>query len=125
MPSAMRPLPTADDHQRAVNTRATLPIAQPTRRAASAPAKDIAIYARILTAADTWRCHRLMKATAISWPAIHAQFGGGFKAMKHFKPSFLEALGAATAAYPEARVDVGEAGITLHPAKPPVARLVG
>jgi hypothetical protein len=72
-----------------------------------------------------WRCHQLGKATAISWPAIHDQFGGGFKAMKHFKPSFLEALGAATAAYPEARVDVGELGITLHPARPPVARLVG
>jgi hypothetical protein len=34
----------------------------------------------------------------------HRQFGAGFKAIKHFKPSFLEALGAATAAYPEARV---------------------
>jgi hypothetical protein len=70
-----------------------------------------------------WRCHQLGKPTAISWPAVHAQFGAGFKALKHFKPSFLEALGAATAAYPEARVDVGEAGITLHPARPPVARL--
>ena len=33
------------------------------------------------------------------------------------------ALAAATAAYPEARVEVGEGGITLHPARPPVARL--
>jgi len=37
---------------------------------------------------------------------------------------FLGALGAATAAYPQARVDVGETGITLHQARPPVARLV-
>jgi hypothetical protein len=70
-----------------------------------------------------WRCHQLSKPTAISWPAVHAQFGAGFKALKHFKPSFLEALGAATAAYPKARVDVGDVGITLHPARPPVARL--
>lgn len=70
-----------------------------------------------------WRCHQLGKATAISWPAIHAQFGGGFKQLKHFKPSFLEALAAATAAYPEARVSVADAGITLHPARPPIARI--
>ena len=49
-----------------------------------------------------WRCHQLGKPTPISWPAIHAQFGAGFKAIKHFKPSFVEALSAATAAYPEA-----------------------
>ena len=45
-----------------------------------------------------WRCHQLNKPTAISWPSVHAQFGAGFKAIKHFKPSFLEALAAATAA---------------------------
>ena len=38
-----------------------------------------------------WRCHQLGKPTPISWPAVHAQFGAGFKAIKHFKPSFLEA----------------------------------
>jgi hypothetical protein len=46
-----------------------------------------------------------------------------FKAIKHFKLAFTDALAAATAAYPEAWVDVGEAGVTLHPARPPVARL--
>lgn len=70
-----------------------------------------------------WRCHQLSKPTAISWPAVHAQFGAGFRAIKHFKPSFVEALAAATAAYPEARVEVGEGGITMHPSRPPVARL--
>jgi hypothetical protein len=72
-----------------------------------------------------WRCHQLGKPTPISWPAIHAQFGAGFKAMKHFKPSFVEALSAATAAYPDARVSVAENGITLYPSRPPLARLVG
>ena len=70
-----------------------------------------------------WRCHQLNKPTAISWPSVHAQFGAGFKAIKHYKPSFLEALAAATAAYPEARVEVGEGGIMLHPARPPIGRL--
>jgi hypothetical protein len=70
-----------------------------------------------------WRSHQLERPTTISWPAIHTQFGAGFKAIKHFKPSFLEALAAATAAYPEARVEVQETGITLHPARPPIPRL--
>jgi replication initiator protein len=70
-----------------------------------------------------WRCHQLGKPTPISWPAIYAQFGGGFGAMKHFKPSFIEALAAALAAYPEARIDTDERGIILYPSRPPVARL--
>ena len=70
-----------------------------------------------------WRLHRLPKSLLISWTALFAQFGGGFKAPKHFKPAFVEALAAAVAAYPEGRVDVGEGGITLHPSSPPVARL--
>lgn len=70
-----------------------------------------------------WRLHQLARPTAISWPSIHAQFGGGFRLVKHFKPSFLEALAAANAAYPEARVGADDAGIMLHPSRPPIARL--
>lgn len=70
-----------------------------------------------------WRLHRLTKATTISWPALHAQFGTGFKAVRQFKPRFTEALEAALAAYPEARVDLGDKAITLHPAQPPIARI--
>jgi hypothetical protein len=72
-----------------------------------------------------WRLHTLAKATPVSWPAIHAQFGTGFRELRHFRPRFIEALGAAVAAYPEARVDVGDAGITLHSSRPPVARISG
>ena len=70
-----------------------------------------------------WRLHSLTKATTVSWPAVHAQFGTGFKAVRQFKPRFIEALEAALAAYPEARVDLGEKAITLHPARPPIARI--
>lgn len=69
-----------------------------------------------------WRLHTLGKATPISWLAMHSQFGSGFRELRHFRPRFVEALAAAVAAYPEARVDLGEAGIILHPSKPPVAR---
>jgi len=37
---------------------------------------------------------------------LHAQFGTGFKAVRQFKPRFTEALDAALAAYPEARVEL-------------------
>src|SRR5215469_3004959 len=70
-----------------------------------------------------WRLHRLNKPTSISWSALHAQFGSGFKAVRQFKPRFTEALEAALAAYPEARVDVEDKAITLHPARPPIARI--
>jgi hypothetical protein len=70
-----------------------------------------------------WRCHELSKSTAISWPAIHTQFGAGFQELRHFRPRFVEALSAAVAAYPEARVNVGDDGITLHPSRPPIARI--
>lgn len=70
-----------------------------------------------------WRLHSLTRLTPISWTALHAQFGTGFKAVRQFKPRFTEALDAALAAYPEARVELGEKAITLHPARPPIARL--
>ena len=69
-----------------------------------------------------WRCHQLTKPAAISWPAVHAQFGTGFKAVRQFKPRFTEALEAALAAYPEARVEVDNKAVTLRPARPPIAR---
>ena len=67
-----------------------------------------------------WRLHRLTKATSISWPALHGQFGTGFKAVRQFKPRFIEALDAALAAYPEARVELGDKAITFYPARPPI-----
>jgi hypothetical protein len=70
-----------------------------------------------------WRLHTLSKATPISWTAVHAQFGAGFDKLFHFKPRFSDALAAAVAAYPEARVELGDKGIVLHPSRPPIARL--
>ncbi len=70
-----------------------------------------------------WRCHQIGKPTPISWPAVHAQFGAGFKAVRQFKPRFIEALEAALAAYPEARVYLDDKAITLYPARPPIARI--
>ena len=70
-----------------------------------------------------YRLHALTKATPITWTAIHAQFGAGFKLVRQIKPTFLEALQLALAVYPEAHVDVEEQGIVLHPSLPAISRL--
>jgi len=70
-----------------------------------------------------WRLHQLKKPISISWAGVHIQFGAGFQLVRQFKPRFTEALEAAVAAYPDARVEIGDTGITLHPSAPPVARV--
>jgi hypothetical protein len=71
-----------------------------------------------------YRLHSLDRATPISWPALHAQFGAGMKALRHFKPVFMEAFRLAVAVYPEAQVDVDEerSGIIMHPSAPAVPK---
>jgi len=71
-----------------------------------------------------WRLHTLERDTPISWPAIFGQFGEGYRELRHFKPRFLEALSAAVAAYPEARVAVGDGGIRLQPSRAPIAKRI-
>lgn len=72
-----------------------------------------------------WRLHTITKPAPITWTAIHTQFGAGFDKLFHFKPRFTDALSAAVAAYPEARVELGEKGITLLPSRPPVTKARG
>jgi hypothetical protein len=69
-----------------------------------------------------YRLHSLAKPTPVSWAALHAQFGSGFRLMRQIKPSFLEALHLALAVYPEARVDADKERLMLHPSPPPVPK---
>jgi hypothetical protein len=69
-----------------------------------------------------YRLHALTKATPVTWTALHAQFGAGFKAVRQLKPTFREALTLALAVYPEARVDLEASGAVLHPSPPAVPR---
>ena len=69
-----------------------------------------------------YRLHCLTKPTPITWLAIHAQFGAGFRMVRQIKPTFVEALQLALAVYPEARVDIEPNGIVLHPSLPAIAR---
>jgi hypothetical protein len=70
-----------------------------------------------------YRLHVLQRSTPVHWGALHAQFGGGFKAIRHFRPTFLSNLRLALATYPDARVLEEEGGVVLYPSRPPVARL--
>lgn len=70
-----------------------------------------------------YRLHVLKNPTVVPWKALHGQFGGGFKAVRHFRPTFLSNLRLALATYPDAHVDEEEGGVVLHPSRPPVAKL--
>jgi hypothetical protein len=60
--------------------------------------------------------------TPVTWTALHAQFGAGFKAVRQLKPTFRDSLGLALAVYPEARVDLDPTGVVLNPSAPAVPR---
>lgn len=71
-----------------------------------------------------YRLHVLMVPKTISWAALAGQFGAGIKLRKHFKPTFLENLALAQAVYRDAKVEVTETGLLLHPSPPPVRKLL-
>jgi hypothetical protein len=71
-----------------------------------------------------YRLHSLKGPTEVPWRALMTQFGGGYIQVKHFKPRYLDNLRLALAVYPDAKVEVDDTtGVTLHPSRPPVARL--
>jgi hypothetical protein len=67
-----------------------------------------------------YRLHVLPGTRAISWKALHIQFGGGFSRLDHFRPRFLENLQLALAVYRDARVQASSKGLSLEPSRPPV-----
>jgi Plasmid encoded RepA protein len=67
-----------------------------------------------------YRLHALSGPTSVTWVALHGQFGAGFNLARQFKAKFREPLALALAAYPEAKVDVGEQVVVLHPSPAPV-----
>lgn len=75
----------------------------------------------------TWLSHRLCRVRKdggipLYWFSLRGQFGQEYKSDKDFKREFLKALGAAKAAYPDARVEKVKGGIRLYPSPPPVKR---
>ena len=70
-----------------------------------------------------YRLHALKKDAEITWPALHAQFGAGVARLRDFRRYFIECLTIATAAYPDARVSIGDYGIIIRPSRPPILKL--
>ena len=71
-----------------------------------------------------YRLHSLQRPTLVSWPALHNQFGAATRLLKHFKPHFAREIEAALAAYPDARVDLTDDGIRLHPSPSPTGSIL-
>lgn len=95
--------------------RHPLPVREAAIRALSGQSMAIDLYIWL-----AYRLHHLQKPTKVPWPALYAQFGGGFAQRRQFKAHAREALALALAAYPEARVGEDENGLTLMPSPPPV-----
>ena len=70
-----------------------------------------------------YRLHALKRDVEVGWPALYAQFGSGYGAIRFFRRHFIECLAMATAAYPEARLDLGDRGVILRPSRPAVAKV--
>jgi hypothetical protein len=92
-----------------------VPVWEPALREISNQSMALDIYVWL-----AYRLRALAKPTAVSWPAVFAQFGAGFAELRNFKPKFQEALAFALAVYPAAVVKVETTGLVLHPSRPPV-----
>ena len=69
-----------------------------------------------------YRLHVLNAPVGISWPALHGQFGEGYREIRFFRRDVFAPLKLALAVYPEARVEFDEKkGLTLFPTPPPVS----
>jgi hypothetical protein len=68
-----------------------------------------------------YRLHALRKDVEVGWPSLYAQFGAGYKHIRQFRAHFIETLGLALAAYPDANVALTERGIVLRPSRPAIA----
>ena len=75
----------------------------------------------------TWlaqRLHRVSKSKpqTITWQAVKSQFGAGYAELRIFRRRFKEALRTVLTVYPDAKVDVTEAGLVLRNSSPPVSK---
>lgn len=93
-----------------------VPLEEAAIRAVSNNSQALDIYAWL-----AYRLHSLSAPRPITWRALRPQFGASFGRLDNFRARFNENLRLALAVYPDARVDVDESGLVLHPSRPPVA----
>jgi hypothetical protein len=58
----------------------------------------------------------------VRWAALREQFGTSYSELRFFRLDFPKMLAPAVVAYPEARVEIEDDGVVLHPS--PVAAKV-
>ncbi len=78
---------------------------------------DLDVYA--------WLVHRLFhlsRPSSITWEQLSGQFGHGYTLLRKFRAYFAESLKRVQAVYPEAKLKLTGAGITLLPSRPHVPR---
>ncbi len=68
------------------------------------------------------RLHRIPagKPQFVPWTSLQEQFGQGFGRLRDFRRRFLKPLRQVADAYPGARIDADERGLTLEHSPPPV-----
>ena len=93
-----------------------VPLAESALRAIGPRSMVIDIYIWLC-----YRLHALRRDTEIGWPALYGQFGAGYSRLRDFRADFIGGLDLALAAYPDARVAIGERGVILRPSRPAVA----
>ena len=106
-----------DDFYRALRDH-PVPVSESALRAIGARSVVIDIYIWL-----AYRLHSLKKVVDVSWPSLHAQFGAEVNRLRFFREYFKPSLAIACAVYPEAKIDITERGITLHPSRPPIAKI--
>ena len=77
---------------------------------------DLDVYA--------WLVHRLFhlgKPSMVSWEQLSNQFGHNYREPRTFRRFFLDSLKRVSAVYPEAKLNIGAAGILLLPSRPHLA----
>jgi hypothetical protein len=77
---------------------------------------DLDVYA--------WLVHRLFhlsKPSMVSWEQLSHQFGHNYGLPRKFRHFFLDSLKRVSAVYPEAKLQINEAGILLLPSRPHLA----
>jgi hypothetical protein len=69
-----------------------------------------------------YRLHSLHAPRLVTWQALKAQHGIGYNKLADFKFRFSKILELATAVYPEAKIEIVDAGVMLKPSRPPVGQ---
>jgi hypothetical protein len=79
---------------------------------------DLDVYA--------WLVHRLFhlnKPSMVSWSQLSGQFGHNYELPRKFRQYFLDSLKRVLVVYPEAKLNVSDAGILLLPSRPHLANI--